>query len=160
MAAGWNQPCYLGPEQPIVDAVPGDVQAVYRLSQGQSFESWFPGRPDVSTITTVRPYEPLFILMAKDAAWSQTPSSTPPTSANLAQGWNSVCYAGTAKAPEDATSGIADELAILYTLGSDQTWGHYVPGWPEASDIAQLNQYDAVLMLVTESGGTSWTFDP
>ena len=163
MVAGWNQPCYLGPEQPIEEALSGiigDVLAVYRLSASQSFESWFPRRPGVSTITAIRPYEPLFILMAKDAAWSQTPSSTPPTSANLAQGWNSVCYTGSAKAPEDATSGIADELAILYTLGSDQAWGHYVPGRPEASDIAQIDQYAAVLVLVTEPGGTQWVFDP
>jgi uncharacterized protein YycO len=163
LAAGWNQPCYLGPAQPIEDALADilpDVLAVYRLSGSQSFESWFPGRPDVSTITAIRPYEPLFILMAKDAAWSQTPSGTPPSSVNLAQGWNSVCYAGMAKAPEDATSGIADELAILYTLGSDQAWGHYVPGRPEASNISQLNQHDAVLMLVTEAGGTQWVFDP
>jgi len=161
--ASWRHSCYTGPSQPVEQALSGiigDVLAVYRLSASQSFESWFPGRPVASTITTVRPYEPLFILMAKDAAWSQTPSGTPPTSANLAQGWNSVCYAGTAKAPEGATSGIADEVAILYTLGSNQAWGHYVPGRPEASDIAQLNQYDAVLMLVTKAGSTVWTFDP
>jgi hypothetical protein len=163
MPAAWSNKCYVGPEQPIEEALAGiigDVLAVYRLSGSQSFETWFPGRPDASTITTVRPYEPLFVLMTKDAAWPQTPSSTPPTSANLAQGWNNVCYAGTAKAPEDATSGIAGDFAILYTLGSDQAWGHYVPGRPEASDVAQLDQYDAVLMLVTKQGGTVWTFDP
>jgi hypothetical protein len=35
-----------------------------------------------------------------------------------------------------------------------------VPDRPEVSNIAQLEQYDAVLMLVTEPGGTTWTFDP
>jgi surface antigen len=161
--AEWSNKCYVGAEQPVDQALANiiaDVQAVYRLGAGQTFDRWFAGRPEVSNITTIRPYESLFVLMAKDAAWPQTPSSTPPTSANLAQGWNNVCYAGTAKAPEDATSGIADELAILYTLGSDQAWGHYVPGRPEASNIPQLNQYDSVLVLVTQEGGATWTFNP
>jgi hypothetical protein len=27
-------------------------------------------------------------------------------------------------------------------------------------DIAQLSQYDTVLILVNQEGGTTWTFDP
>jgi Tol biopolymer transport system component/pimeloyl-ACP methyl ester carboxylesterase len=163
MAAGWNQACYLGAEQPIDQAladIAGDVLAVYRLNSSQTFDRWFPGRPDVSTITTVAPYQPLFVLIANDAAWSQAPTETPPTSASLVPGWNSLCYAGQTKPADDATAGMAGNFSILYRLGSDQTWGRFVPGRPEVSSISDLNTYDPVLILVTAAGGTQWVFDP
>jgi len=163
LPTGWDQLCYLGPQQPIEDAlsdIAGDVQAVYRLSGGQNFDRWFPGRPAVSNITTVSPYEPLFVLMADGGAWEQTPSGTPPASLDLVEGWNSVCYLGQDKDAESATQGMAGQLAMLYRLGAGQTWGRYVPDRPEVSTIAQLEQYDAVLMLVTEPGGITWAFDP
>jgi YVTN family beta-propeller protein len=156
---GWNHVCYLGPGQPIVDVTPAGVQAVYRLASGGTFERWFPGKAEVSNIVTLNPHEALFVLMTDDTSWIQEPSGTPPTSASLSQGWNSLCYTGTAKPPEDATSGIAEDFAILYMLGGDQAWGRHVPDRPEVSSIVQLDQYDAVLMLVTEPGGTTWTFD-
>ena len=161
--ASWRHSCYTGPSQPIQQAledIADAVLAVYRLSPGQSFEGWFPTRPEASNIVTLNPYDALFILTADDASWIQEPSGTPAASASLAQGWNSLCYLGQTKPVGDATQDIADELAILYTLGSDQAWGHYVPGRPEASDIAQLDQYAAVLMLVTKQGGTQWVFGP
>ena len=163
LAQGWNGPCYLGPEQPIEQALADiitDVQAVYRLNSGQTFDRWFAARPEVSNIATIRPYEPLFVLMAKDAAWPQTPSSTPPTSVTLAQGWNSTCYLGQTTAAGNAIGSIASQLDMLYMLGSDQTWSRHVPGRPEVSNIAQLAQYDAVLVLVNAEGGAQWVFNP
>jgi len=161
LGTGWNQVCYVGPEQPIENAltsVLGDVSAVYRLRPDQGYDRWFPGRPEVSTITTVSPYKPLLLLMADGAAWNQTPSGSPPASATLAQGWNSICYAGANKPPADATSAIADDFSILYMLASNQAWNRYAPSRPEVSNIEQLEQYDAVLMLAT--GGTTWAFGP
>jgi hypothetical protein len=163
LSQGWNQPCYVGPEQPVEQAladIVADVQAVYRLGAGQTFDRWFAGRPDVSNITTIRPYEPLLVLMGKDAAWSQTPSGSPPSSVSLAPGWNSVCYAGQSKSADDATTGMANAFSILYRLGSDQTWGRFLPARPELSSITQLSQYDSVLVLMTQEGGATWTFDP
>jgi YVTN family beta-propeller protein len=162
LATGWNQVCYVGVEQPIEDALApilGDVSAVYRMGAGGGYDRWFPGRPEVSTITNVSPYRPLLLLMTEGAAWNQTPEGSPPTSAGLAQGWNTICYAGAAETPAEATSAIADGFSILYMLGSGQAWSRYVPGRPEVSNIEELEQYDAVLML-TNGGGTTWTFSP
>ena len=78
----------------------------------------------------------------------------------LASGWNSVCYTGQTKSAGDATAGVAGGFVIMYQLGSNQGWSRYVPARPEMSNIAQLSQYDTVLMLVDQEGGTSWTFDP
>jgi len=161
LATGWNQVCYVGSEQPIEDALApilGDVSAVYRLGSGGGYDRWFPGRPEVSTITNVSPYKPLLLLMTEGAAWNQTPAGSPPTSASLAQGWNTVCYGGATGPPGDVTSGIADDFSILYML-ANQAWNRYVPGRPEVCNIDQLEQYDALLML-SNGSGTTWTFGP
>jgi len=162
LVSGWNYSCYVGPEQPFEDAL-GDVAdqvvAAYRMRADQDFDRWFPNRPDVSTIATVSPYEALFILMDQSASWAQQPSGTPPTSVSL-NGWNSVCYTGQTKSAGDATAGVAGGFAIMYRLASDQSWSRYVPGRPDVSDLLNLSQFDAVLMLVSQEGGTSWTFDP
>jgi hypothetical protein len=162
LATGWNQVCYVGAEQPIEDALTpilADVSAVYRMGAGGGYDRWFPGRPEVSTITTLTPYKSLLLLMTEGAAWNQTPAGSPPASASLAQGWNSICYTGAAKPPSDATSSIADDFSIVYVLGSNQAWSRYVPSRPEVSNIDQLEQYGAVLMLANGNGVT-WTFSP
>ena len=163
LVSGWNNACYVGSEQPIEDAladVAENVLAVYRMRADQGFDRWFPNRPEASNITTVSPYQPLFILMGQYAFWQHEPSGTPPTSVPLASGWNSVCYTGQTKSAGDATAGVAGGFVIMYQLGSNQGWSRYVPARPEMSNIAQLSQYDTVLMLVDQEGGTSWTFDP
>jgi YVTN family beta-propeller protein len=162
LAAGWNQVCYVGAEQPIEDALDPiltHVSAVYRLGAGGGYDRWFPGRPEVSTITNVSSYKPLLLLMTEGAEWNQTSSGSGPASAGLAQGWNTVCYAGTTKPPAEATSDIADDISILYILGSGQAWSRYVPGRPEVSNIDELGQYDAVLLLANVSEAM-WTFSP
>ena len=163
LTSGWNNPCYVGPEQPIEDAladVADHVLAVYRMRADQGFDTWFPNRPEASNITTLSPYQPLFILMGQYAFWPHEPSGTPPPSVSLARGWNSVCYTGQTKSVEDATAGVAGGLVIMYQLGSDQGWRYFVPARPEISSIEQLSQYDTVLVLVNQEGGTTWTFDP
>jgi len=163
LASGWNNPCYVGPEQTIEDAladVVDHVLAVYRMRADQGFESWFPNRPEASNITTVSPYQPLFILIGQYAFWPHEPSGTPPPSVSLARGWNSVCYTGQAKSVEDATAGVAGGLVIMYQFDSQQGWRYFVPARPEMSNIAQFSQYDTVLVLVNREGGTTWTLDP
>jgi len=162
LTSGWNYVCYVGPGLSPGDALAGivdEIQAMYRLGPGQAFERWFPDRPELSTIVGVAPGEALFILTSGSTVWAQQPSALP-TSANLGQGWNDVCYLGNAKSPADATAGIANQLGILYVLGSDHTWTRYVPGRPEVSNTAQLEQYNGVLLLMTEPGAIAWMFDP
>jgi hypothetical protein len=163
LVGGWNNPCYVGPEQPIEDAladVADHVLAVYRMRADQGFDRWLPNRPDVSTITAVSPYQSLLILMSQYGFWPHEPSGTPSASVPLASGWNSVCYTGQTKSAEDATAGVADGFVIMYRLDGGQGWSRYVPARPDVSNIAQLSQYDTVLMLVSQGSGTTWTFDP
>jgi hypothetical protein len=163
LMSGWNYSCYVGPEQPFEEAL-GDVAdkvlAVYQMRTDGGFDRWFPDKPDFSTVAAVSPYQPLFILMAEGAFWAQQPSGTPPVSVSLTSGWNSVCYTGQTKSAGDAAAGVAGGFAIMYRLASDQNWNRYVPGSPGVSDLVELRQFDAVLMLVNQASGTSWTFDP
>jgi hypothetical protein len=162
LVGGWNNPCYVGPEQPIEDAladVVDHVLAVYRMRADQSFESWFPNKPEASNITTVSPYQPLFILMDQYAFWPHEPSGTPPPSVSLASGWNSACYTGETKDVQAATEGIAEDIGVLYTLAPDQKWLQFIPDRTEASTLSQLESSTSVLMLITNGDGTLWVFD-
>ena len=163
LVGGWNNTCYVGPEQPIEDAladIADQVVAVYRMKADQGFDRWFPNRPEASTITAVSSYQPLLILMSQYGFWPHEPSGTPSASVPLASGWNNVCYTGQTKSAEDATAGVAGGFVIMYRFDGGQGWSRYVPDRPEVSTIEQLNQYDTVLMLVSQEGGTTWTFDP
>ncbi len=161
---GWNDACYSGREQPIEDAlapVIDNVVAVYRLVNGEgTFDRWFPGRADISTITTVKPYDQLIILMKASVDW-EVETTALPTDVALVKDWNSVCYAGNPKPPADATASIAGDFSIIYTLASsDQSWQRYVPGRPDLNTIGEtLNQFTSVFILVT-ADSTTWVFDP
>jgi hypothetical protein len=163
MAAGWNDKCYAGEEMAIEDALSGmedKVLAIYILNQSQEFDRWFPGKPGLSTIDTIHPYDQLFVLMSGAGTWAQEQSTAQQPSVSLVQGWNSICYTGQQKAVTDATSGIAGKFSILYMLADDQTWGRYVPGRPELNDIAQCTWLEALLVLVTQESGATWVFNP
>jgi len=163
LVGGWNDSCYPGLAQPVEDALASildHVLAVYRMRSDQQFDRWFPGRPDVSTITSFSPYDQLFILMARDAFWLHGPSGTPPASVRLASGWNSVCYTGTAKDVQVATAGIAGQFGVAYTLAADQTWRRFVPGRPEVSNLTWLEPLTSLLILITDESGALWVLDP
>jgi hypothetical protein len=163
LVPGWNSVCYVGPKQAIDIAlfeVLEGVRAVYSLRPGQGFLRWFPERPEVSTISTLNSYESLFVLMNKSDSLLQEPSGVPPTIAQLVQGWNSVCYAGPTKDMESATTGIPGQYGVIYALIPNQTWQRFIPDRPEISNLASLEQFDPVLILVTEGSGTQWIFSP
>jgi WD40 repeat protein len=163
LAAGWNTKCYAGEQKPVEDAlaeVIDSVVAVYRLEPNQTFARWFPSRPELSTISAVNPYDQLFILTSASAGWVQELADARQTEIDLVQGWNSICYAGASGPVSDALSGLSGDVAVLYRLGEDQAWARYVPDRPDLSDITQMNQLDALLLLVTQPGGVHWTFEP
>ena len=49
---------------------------------------------------------------------------------------------------------------MIYTLTPDQSWRRYVAGRPEVSNLERLDKYTSVLIMVTDSDGAVWTFDP
>jgi hypothetical protein len=162
LVGGWNNPCYVGSEQPIEDAladVVENVLAVYRMRADQGFDRWFPNKPEASNITTISPYQPLFILMGQYAFWPHEPSGTPPTSVPLASGWNSVCYTGETKDVQAVTGSIVEDISVLYTLTPDQKWRRFIPDRPDASTLGQLESSTCVLMLITNGNGVLWVFD-
>ena len=159
----WTYSCHLGASQPTEDAlaaISGDVLAAYRPRPDQGYDRWFPGKPDLSTMTVLNPYDALFLLVAGDAAWPQEPWGEPRTSVDLVFGWNSVCYSGQTKDAATATEGIGGQFAIAYTLAPGQPWTRFVPGRPDVSNLSQLESFTPVLILVTEEGGALWVFDP
>jgi hypothetical protein len=172
LVPGWNDSCYTGPEVNIEEALTdaglieedgtSHVLAAYRFTndETQSFDRWFPGRPDIEdTLTTISPFDQLFILTDAGADWLME-ITMPPTSATLVEGWNSVCYAGAPKSPDEATASIQGDFSVMYTVASDQLWRRYVPDYPWATNIVTLNQFTSVSILVTAMGGATWTFDP
>jgi hypothetical protein len=163
LAPGWSQACYFGISAPVDQALgsaAGSVLAVYRLGATQAFDRWFPGRPEVSTITVIDPYDQLLVLASQAVTWSHQFAGTSQGSAVLGQGWNGVCYSGATKDVDAATEGISGQLGVVYALQKDQTWERFVPGRPDVSDMNQCVRLDALLVMVTEAEGATWTFDP
>jgi hypothetical protein len=175
LVQGWNDVCYVGPEDDIEDAMADildDVLAVYLYDATATDDAWmayFPDNPDISDLDVLLPYDQLFILMAANADWAQQIQALPDdvdlvgASADdgTAGAWNSVCYAGADKATEEATSDINGDFEVMYTLGSDQMWRRYIPGRAEIPDtLTTLHRFDSVILLVTAEGGTTWVFDP
>jgi len=176
LVQGWNDSCYVDDEMPVEDAMAAfidDVRAVYRFNSDQTWDRNFPGRCEedetLCTLETIEPYDQLFILMGASTIWTQL-ITAPPVSVDLAgasaddevlASWNSVCYAGTDKAADEATSDISSAFQIMYTLGADQAWRRYVPDRPDVPDtLTTLHQFDSVILLVTAEGGVTWVFDP
>jgi len=162
LLAGWNHHQYVGSDAPIQEAladIVDDVRAVYRLQPDQTFGRWFPGRPDVSTIETVQPYEPLFVLMTAPAMWNQELTVAPPTTVDLVPGWNSVCYAGESGDVPAAMASTAADVGIVYALAVERTWERFVPNRPELSTLDRLDQFDCILVQVTADRGAKWVFD-
>jgi uncharacterized protein YycO len=163
LGAGWNTRCYAGEPKPVEEALAeiiDSVVAIYRLNPDQTFARWFPGKPDLSTIAELKPYDQLFILTSASADWVQELASTTQTEFDLVQGWNAMCYGGPTAPITEALSGLSGDVAVLYRLGEDQAWARYVPDRPDISNIAELKRLDSVLMLVTAAGGARWTFEP
>jgi hypothetical protein len=146
--AGWNHTCYTGAEAPIESALASIVDktsVVYSMRPDQGYDRWFPGRPEVSTISTLSPYDALLILTSSAASWSQASAGSEPDSVDLV---------------EEAITSISGDFGILYAIGENQAWRRFVPGRPEVSNLSQLEHCQAVLALVTREGGTSWQFEP
>jgi hypothetical protein len=159
MAPGWNYECYVGESRPteeVLAAAAGRVNAAYRLGVGGGFDRWFPNLPEISTLSTVNPGDTLFVLTSDPFLWIQAASDAA-SAADLAQGWNGVCYLGESGPVQAATLGVDVPYSVVYSLAG-QTWQRFVLGRPEVSNLGQLAKFTPVLILVGESG--RWDFSP
>lgn len=150
LAPGWTYACYLGDEKPLDDALAGardNVSAVYRLGSDGGYDRWFPDRPGLSSIATVRPHEALFILADDYAPWLQAPSEAGSALA-LAPGWNSVCYRGETKEAAVAIGEMSDQIAIAYSLAPDGTWRRFVSGSPELTNMTHVQGFSPLIVLI------------
>jgi hypothetical protein len=162
LTAGWNQVCYIGAEGPVEEAlgaVAGSVQALYRMRTDGALDRWFPGRPEVSTIDTLSPQDPLLMLVAAPVEWTQSGEETADRTADMAQGWSSICYEGESRAVDEAMGGVDGELDIVYSLVPEQGWLRFVPGRSEISNLERVEPHQALLVLVSDAAGATWDFD-
>lgn len=162
LAVGWNHVCYIGAEKPVgeaLGAVAASVQALYRIEAGGVLGRWFPGRPGLSTIDTLAPQDPLLMLVAAPVDWTQSSDQAAPDTANMSQGWNSICYEGESRDAGEAMGGVDGELAIIYALSPGQGWLRFVPGREEISNLERVEPHQALLVLVSDTAGATWDFD-
>jgi hypothetical protein len=160
LGAGWNHVCYIGADQPVEEALgpaAGSVQALYRIEENGVLDRWFPGRPEVSTIDALTPEDSLLILAGAPVEWLQTSEAAAPDTADMAQGWNSICYEGESRALAEAVGGVDGKLAIIYGLLPGQGWLRFVPGRDEISNLEQVVPHQALLVLVSDATAT-WDF--
>jgi parallel beta-helix repeat protein len=80
---------------------------------------------------------------------SPTPSPTPEATRSLqwSAGWHNATWSG-ASTPEEAFACAAGNYAAAYRLVSGG-WERYFPDRPDISNMTDLEQYDAFLILVT-----------
>lgn len=161
LSVGWNQVCYVGAEQPVEAAlgdIAGSVQALYKIGAGGALQRWFPGRPQMSTLDTLRPYDPILVLTSGTVTWTQTSDQVAPDAADLEQGWNAVCYEGGDEDIVEAVHGVHGQIAIIYALVPGQGWLRYVPDRPEINTLDSLQRHQPILVLISEPAGATWYF--
>jgi len=49
---------------------------------------------------------------------------------------------------------------MIYNLAPDQSWRRYVADRPEVSNLERLETFTSVMILVTDSDGAVWLFEP
>lgn len=154
LARGWTYACYFGDEVPLGDALADGrehVLAAYRLRPDGGYDRWFPDRPDLSTIASVRASEALFILADDQAPWPQEPSEDG-SDFTLAPGWNSICYSGETKEAAVGLGEMSDQIAVAYSLAPDGTWRQFVSGRPELTTMTHLQSFWPLIVLIPGPG--------
>ena len=162
LVAGWNHVCYIGAAGPAGEAlgtVAGSVQALYRMGANGTTDRWFPGGSQASTIDTLAPGDALLMLVAAPVEWAQSSDEAAPGSAEMTQGWNSVCYEGESRDIEEAMAGVDGEVAVIYSLSPEKGWLRFVPGQDDISDLERVEPHQALLVLVSDAAGATWNFE-
>jgi YVTN family beta-propeller protein len=149
LAPGWTYACYFGEEQSLDDALGtarDSVLAVYRPGPS-GYDRWFPDNSELSTISTVRSGEALFVLASGYAAWAQEPSEAS-SDFSVAPGWSSICYSGESEEASLAVGGMSEEIAVSYGLAADGTWRRFVPTRPDLSTMSYVRSFSPLIVLI------------
>jgi hypothetical protein len=150
---GWHNAVWTGaastPEEAFACAE-GKYAAAYRLANG-SWESYIPGRSDISTMTDLAQYDAFLILITQSVTCEMPVGAAPETSRTLqwVAGWQNAGWTGAnGTAPQNAFACANGKYVAAYRLANG-SWESYIPGRSDISTMTDLDQYDAFLILVT-----------
>jgi hypothetical protein len=161
LGGGWNHVCYIGAQQALPEAlgqIASSVQALYSFREGGALDRWFPGRPEVSTISSLTPFEPLLMLVDTSVDWVQSGDQAAPEVVEIQQGWDAICYEGKSRETSEALDAVDGNIAIVYSLVPGQGWLRFVPGRADISNLDRLEPHQALLVLVNDAAGATWRF--
>jgi hypothetical protein len=150
---GWHNAIWTGasstPEEAF-SCAEGKYAAAYRLAGG-AWQSYIPGRSDISTMTELDQYDAFLILITESVSCDMPVEAAPGATRTLewAAGWQNEGWTGAdGTAPEDAFSCADGSYAAAYRLSAG-AWQSYIPGRSDISTMTALDQYDPFLILVT-----------
>jgi hypothetical protein len=150
---GWHNAVWTGadgtPEEAFACAE-GKYAAAYRLAEG-GWESYIPGRADISTMTELAQYD-AFLILITEAVTCEMPIEAAPGTTRALQwvaGWQNAGWTGASGTPPQNAFACADgSYAAAYRL-ADGGWESYIPGRTDISNMGVVSQYDAFFILVT-----------
>ena len=160
---GWHNATWSGastPEEAFACAA-GNYAAAYRLVSG-GWERYFPDRPDLSNMTDLAQYDAFLILVTEEVTCEMPVAEPPGTERTLdwGVGWQNEGWTGAdGMPPEDVFDCAEDSYAAAYRL-VDGGWERHFPGRPDLSNMTELEQYDAFLILVTAPVSCSMAIAP
>jgi parallel beta-helix repeat protein len=160
---GWHNATWTGdstPEEAFACAA-GDYAAAYRLAGG-GWERYFPDRPELSNMTDLEQYDAFLILVTDDVTCEMPVADAPDDDRRLDWdvGWQNDGWTGAdGTEPEDAFACADGSYAAAYRLVGGG-WERYFPGSPGLSNMDELDQYDAFLILVTAPVSCRMTIAP
>jgi len=151
---GWHNAVWTGADstspQEAFSCADGSYAAAYRSAAG-GWESYFPGRADISKMTDLDQYDSFLILATGSVTCEMPVAAAPGTSRTLqwAAGWQNAGWTGAdGTTPQNAFACADGSYAAAYRLTASG-WEGYFPGRAEISSLTALDQYDAFLILIT-----------
>ena len=150
---GWQNAVWTGAASTPAEAfacAEGKYAAAYRYTT-TGWEGYFPGLPDISTMTDLAQYDAFLVLITQSVTCEMPIGAAPGASRTLqwAAGWQNAGWTGAdGTAPQDAFACAEGKYAAAYRYTASG-WEGYFPSLPDISTMGPLNKYDAFLILVT-----------
>lgn len=151
---GWHNAVWTGDTsspQDVFACAEGKYAAAYRFTGGTQ-QRYFPGRPDISTMTHLDQYDAFFIFITDPVTCDMPVAAAPGASRTLpwTAGWQDAGWTGPdGTTPQSAFACAGSSVGAAYKYLDDGGLQRYFPGRPDISSMTSLDQYDAFLVLVT-----------